>query len=119
MNNLDKIIIRDLLARGRIGISDAERIGQQDILVNAVLFTDTRKAAKTDSIDDCVNYSTMVKKILKLAEENKRKTVEAFAQDIADECLAHPLVRKVMIRVEKTSAVRFTRSVGVEIEREK
>lgn len=119
MNELDKIIIRDLLTRGRIGISDAERSAAQDILINAELFTDTRNAASSDSIEDCVNYSTIAKKILTLAENNRRKTVEAFAQDIADLCLSHELVRKVKIRVEKTSAVRFTKSVGVEIEREK
>ena len=116
---LDKIIIRDLLTRGCIGISEAERSAQQDILVNVVLYTDTAQAARSDSIEDCVNYSTMAKKIVKMAAENKRKTVEAFAEDLADMCLAHDLVRKVMIRVEKTSAVRFTKAVGVEIEREK
>ena len=116
---MDKIIIRDLLTRGRIGISEAERSASQDILVNAELFTDSRKAASSDSIEDCVNYSTIAKKILALAENNRRKTVEAFAQDIADLCLAHDLVRKVKVRVEKTSAVRFTKVVGVEIEREK
>jgi len=116
---LDKIIIRDLLTRGHIGISDSERAGAQDILVNAVLFTDTRKAAESDSIDDCVNYSTIAKKILKLSESNMRKTVEAFAEDIAAECLSHGLVKRVIIRVEKTSAVRFAEAVGVEIERSK
>ena len=116
---MDKIIIRDLQARGPIGITDEERMSPQDILINAELFTDTRKAAETDSIDDCVNYSTVTKKILKLAAENRRKTVEALARDIADMCLENELVKKVLIRVEKTSAVRFTKSVGVEIERSK
>ena len=116
---MDKIIIRDLQARGPIGITDEERMSPQDILINAELFTDTRKAAETDSIDDCVNYSTVAKKILKLAAENRRKTVEALARDIADMCLENELVKKVLSRVEKTSAVRFTKSVGVEIERSK
>ena len=116
---MDKIIIRNLLTRGCIGISEKERAGQQDILVNAVLYTDTSKAAGSDSIDDCVNYSVVAKKIIQMAAENRKKTVEAFAADVAEMCLAHPLVSKVMIRVEKTSAVRFTEAVGVEIEREK
>ena len=117
--DLDKVIIRNLLARGPIGISETERLAPQDILINAELYTDTKKAAETDSIEDCVNYSTIAKEIFKLAAENKRKTVEAFAQDIADQCLSNVFVSKVVIRVEKTSAVRFTKSVGVEIERTK
>ena len=116
---MDKIIIRDLSARGRIGISERERAGVQDILINVVMYTDITKAADTDLIDDCVDYSAMVKKILKLAECNTRKTVEAFTQDIADLCLEHELVKKVKVRVEKTSVVRFVQGVGVEIEREK
>ena len=116
---MDKVIIRDLLTRGPIGISSEERAHSQDILVNAVLYTDTRKVAETDSIEDCVNYSTIAGKITKLAENNQRKTVEAFTRDIADMCLEHPLVKKVVVRVEKTSAVRFAKAVGVEIEREK
>ena len=116
---MDKVIIRDLLARGPIGISDTERTAPQDILINVELYTDTKKAAETDSIEYCVNYSTIATEILRLASENKRKTVEAFAQDLADLCLSHVLVSKVVIRVEKTSAVRFTKAVGVEIERTK
>ncbi len=116
---MDKIIIRDLLARGCIGISDKERAAQQDILINVILYTDTRKAAKSDSISDCINYSTISKQILQLAEKNRRKTVEAFAEDIANDCLSNDKVARVMVRVEKTSAVRFTKAVGVEIEREK
>lgn len=116
---MDKIIIRDLLTRGPIGISDKERSQPQDILINAVLYTDTCKASVTDSIEDCVNYSTIVKNIITVAEKNTRKTVEAFADDIASLCLEHTMVKKVVVRVEKTSAVRFTKAVGVEIEREK
>ena len=116
---MDKIIIRDLQARGAIGISESERSRPQDILINAVLFTDTRKAGMSDSIDDCVNYSIIARQILDKAEINQRKTVEAFAEDVAGICLEHPLVTKAVIRVEKTSAVRFTGAVGVEIERSK
>ncbi len=118
-NDLDKIIICDLLTRGPIGISEEERSRPQDILINVTLYADTRRAAQSDSIEDCVNYSTVAGKIIKLAEGNKRKTVEAFAQDIADLCLDYSQVQRVLVRVEKTSAVRFTKSVGVEIEREK
>lgn len=116
---MDKVIIRDLVTDISIGITNAERSIPQKILINAELFTDTVKAAQTDSIEDCVNYSTMTKKIISLAGKNKRKTVEAFAQDIADLCLSHKLVRSVKIRVEKTGAVQFTKAVGVEIVRGK
>ena len=114
---MDKVIIKDLLVRGIIGINDWERKRAQDILINVTLFTDTRRAAETDSIADCVNYSTMSKKIQAHAESAERLTVEALANDLVRICFEDQGVRKVIIRVEKPGAVRFARSVGVEIER--
>ena len=114
---MDKVIIKDLLVRGIIGVNDWERNRPQNILINIILFTDTRPAALTDNLDDCVNYSTMSKKVLAHAETVNRLTVEALANDLARVCLEEKGVQKVIVRVEKPGAVRFAESVGVEIER--
>ena len=114
---MDKVIIKNLLARGIIGIHDWERKRAQNILINLALFTDTSSAAESDHIDDCVNYSTMSKKILAHAESANRETVEALANDLAKICFEDGGVQKVIVRVEKPGAVRFAESVGVEIER--
>lgn len=114
---MDKVIIRDLLARGVIGVNDWERKRPQDILINLTLFTDTKRAGETDNLEDCVNYSTMSKKVLARAESAGRLTVEALANDLAKICFEDKGVQKVIVCVEKPGAVRFARSVGVEIER--
>jgi FolB domain-containing protein len=114
---MDKVIIKDLLARGIIGVHDWERNRPQNIMINITMFTDTRRAAQTDSLDDCINYSTMSKKVLAHAETVNRLTVEALANDLARICLEQEGVQKVIVRVEKPGAVRFSESVGVEIER--
>jgi FolB domain-containing protein len=114
---MDRIIIKDLMARGIIGINEWERETLQEILINIVLFTDTRQAAKTDDITASVNYRTVSKKALAHAEKARRFTVEALAEDIAQLCLHEANVMKVIVRVEKPGAVRFAQSVGVEIER--
>ena len=114
---MDKVIIKNLLARGIIGVHDWERKRAQNILINITLFTDTRRAAETDNLEDCVNYSTMSKKVLAHAESVNRLTVEALANDLAKLCLEQKGVMKVIVRVEKPGAVRFAKSVGVEVER--
>jgi len=114
---MDKVIIKNLLARGIIGVHDWERKRAQNILINITLFTDTHRAAETDDLKDCVNYSTMSKKVLAHAENINRLTVEALANDLAKLCLQENGVEKVIVRVEKPGAVRFAESVGVEIER--
>ena len=114
---MDQIFIRDLAARGIIGINDWERETPQEMVINIVLFADLRTAGESDDIRDSVDYSYIAKKILAHAETSRRLTVEALAADLARLCLDEPRVEKVRVRVEKPGAVRFSRSVGVEIER--
>ncbi len=116
---MDKTFIKDLLVRGIIGIRDWERQKTQDILINITVFSDMRQAAETDDIAYCVDYSALTKLVQAHAETAARLTVEALAQDLAGICLAQNGVQKVIVRVEKPGAVRFAKSVGVEIERSK
>jgi FolB domain-containing protein len=116
---MDKVFIKDLMVRGIIGISERERAQPQDIVINVTLFTDISKGGMTDDIEHCVNYRTVAKAIIKHIQVVSRYTVEALAEDIAGICLEAESVTKTTVRVEKPGAVRFSQSVGVEIEREK
>ena len=116
---MDQVFIRDLVARGIIGVNDWEREKPQEILINIVLFADLHEAGNSDNIRDSVNYRTVAKKVLAHSETAQRQTVEALAADIARLCFEESGVQRVRVRVEKPGAVRFSRSVGVEIERNK
>lgn len=113
----DRIEIRDLLLRGILGINPEEREKKQDILVNLTLFADLRQAGRSDDIADTPNYRTITKRVIEHVEQVGRFTVEALATNIARLCLEDPRVARVRVRVEKPGALRFARSVGVEIER--
>lgn len=115
---MDKVFIKDLLIRGVIGISEKERSQPQDIVINVTIYADFQKGGTSDKIEDCVNYRTVAKTIIAHVESASRYTVEALAEDISRICLAFKGVEKVKIRVEKPGAVRFSKSVGVEIIRE-
>jgi FolB domain-containing protein len=116
---MDQIFISDLVARGILGINDWEREKPQEIRINIILFSDVSTAGESDDIRDSVNYHTIARKVLAHAETAQRFTVEALAADLMRLCLEDPRVLKARVRVEKPGAVRFSRSVGVEIEREK
>lgn len=116
---MDQIFIKDLLIRGIIGINDWERENPQDILINISLFADFTEAGSNDDLERSINYRTVAKKVIKHTEEIKRFTVEALAEDIATICLTENRVESVRVRVEKPGAVRFAKSVGVEIERKR
>jgi FolB domain-containing protein len=116
---MDKVFIKNLVARGIIGVNDWEREQPQEILINITVFSDTRRAAASDNLSDCVDYSALAKKVQVHAETAARFTVEALANDLAEICLEQKGVEKAIVRVEKPGAVRFSASVGVEIERVK
>ncbi|MBN1681308.1 MAG: dihydroneopterin aldolase [Anaerolineae bacterium] len=115
----DKILIRDLLLRGIIGFNDWEREKRQDILINVTLFTDMRIPGQSDNPDDALNYRTITKAIINHVETASHLLVESLAAEIARICVVDHDAANVIVRVEKPGALRFARSVGVEIERER
>lgn len=114
---MDRIIIRDMLLHGIIGINDDERVNEQDILINLVMFADTRPAGASDNIKDAVNYRTIAKHIIRHVEASADFLVERLVSDIARIVLTEYDVERVIVRVEKPGALRFAESVGVEIDR--
>lgn len=119
ISTLDEIFISDLLVRGILGIHADERARKQDFFINLVLFADLRKASQSDDIRDTVDYEWIRSGVLKIAEESESRLVENLAERVASFCLAHPLVKRVRVRVDKPGALRFTRSVGFSLTREK
>ena len=113
----DQIQIKDLLLRTIIGVNEEERRNRQDVLINIILYADTRAASASDDIGDAVNYRTIAKRVIELVEGSRFYLVERLADEIAATCLQDPRVERVSARVEKPGALRFARSVGVEINR--
>jgi FolB domain-containing protein len=113
----DKIIIKDLLLRGIIGINPEERIKEQDILINMVIYADIRQAAQSDAIEDAVDYKSITKRVIGHVEASSNFLVEKLVTDIARIIITEFDVAKVQVRVEKPGALRFAQSVGIEIER--
>ena len=116
---MDRILITDLSARCIIGVNPDERREKQDVLVNLAIYADLRMAGQTDRLEDALDYRAIKKQVLALVEESHYYLVEALAEAIARACLADPAVLRVDVRVEKPSALRFARSVGVAITRER
>ncbi len=114
---MDKVFIKDLLARGVIGVYTWERQQPQDILINIVVEGDLGEAGQTDDLVRSIDYDSLAQKVLAHVGSSRRFTVEALASDIANICLADPRAIGVQVRVEKPGAVRFANSVGVEIYR--
>lgn len=117
MEGLDSIHIRDLLQRCIIGIYDEERCEKQDVVINITLHADLRKAGQTDNIEDTVDYKAIKKKVIAMVDGSSYLLVERLAEHIAEICLDDSRVRQADVRVAKPGALRFARTVEVDITR--
>lgn len=113
----DRLLIKDLLVRGIVGLNDWEREKKQDILINLTVFVNTRAAAASDDVEDSLNYRTLTKAIIRYVEDSSHYLVESLATAIARIAIMEFGAEGIQVRVEKMGALRFARSVGVEIER--
>jgi dihydroneopterin aldolase/D-erythro-7,8-dihydroneopterin triphosphate epimerase len=114
---MDRILIEDLAVRCIIGVNAEERREKQDVMINVALSADLSKAGRSDDFGDAVDYRSIKKRILSMAEASQFYLVEALAERVAEICLENPLVEQAQVTVEKPSALRFARSVGVQITR--
>ena len=109
------IYITDLHLRAVIGTNDWERDVKQDLLINMRIDYDAAKAFKTDKIQNTVNYKALTKEIIKLVESSEFFLLESLANKILKIVLQKPLVKHVTVRVDKPQALRFAKSVAVEV----
>lgn len=116
---LDRIHIRELGARCIIGIYPHERENKQEVLISICLYADLRLAGQSDRIEDTVDYKRIKRSVLDMVEASSFNLVERLAQRVAEICLETPNVRRVDVSVDKPGALRFAKSVAVEITRER
>jgi FolB domain-containing protein len=116
---MDRILISDLRARCIIGINDEERREKQDVVINLALTADLRTPGRSDRFEDTVDYRALKKRIVSMVEGSQYHLIEALAERVAEICLEHPAVQQVQVRVDKPFALRFARSVAVEISRKR
>ena len=113
----DTVFVRDLLIRGIIGVNDWEREQKQDIVINLSLSVDARAAGESDDVADVLNYRTLTKRIIAHVETAEPYLVEALAHQIARIAIVDFGAARTKVRVEKPGALRYARSVGIEVHR--
>jgi D-erythro-7,8-dihydroneopterin triphosphate epimerase len=115
----DKIFIKDLLLRCIVGIKPEEREKKQDVVINLNLYGDLRRAGRSDEIGDTIDYASLKKRVIELVEGSSFHLIEKLAEAVAGVCLDDPRVARVDVEIEKPGALRFARTVGVAITRER
>ena len=108
-----RVFVRALRIEAQIGVYDHEHGRGQPLVIDVQLDI---AAAHCEHIADTVNYESIVAMARAVAAERHWKLVEAFAERLAESCLADDRVERVLIRIEKPEALApDAAAAGVEI----
>lgn len=110
------IRIEDLLLRTIIGFNSWERDKKQDIQINLYMEFDAAKAVETDTVENTLDYKKIKKSIIKLVESSSFNLLETLAHRILETVASDEKVLYAEVKVDKLHALRFARSVSVEMQ---
>ena len=113
------IRIKNLRLRTIIGINDWERVEKQDIVINLELELDGIRAMETDRIEDTVDYKAVKEEVRTAVEASDFFLLERLAEEVVEVALRPALVQRVDLCVDKPGALRYARSMAVEMMRTK
>ncbi len=114
---MDIIFLRGLQIETIIGIYDWERETKQTVVLDIEMSTSIKKAAKSDSIDDALDYKAVSKRIISFVEESNFFLVESLSEEIAGIILSEFSVPWLRLTLNKKGAIRGASDVGIIIER--
>ncbi|MFH2201558.1 MAG: dihydroneopterin aldolase [Elusimicrobiota bacterium] len=103
---MDRITLRDIKCRCRIGVPAAERRKKQTLRIDAALETGLRRAGRSDDLRHSVDYFALERRLRETAESVERRLIERLAEDLARTALRFDRrIRAVTITVRKKPAL--------------
>lgn len=102
---MDQIRIDNLEVFAHHGVYEDEKKNGQLFYLNVVLYTDTRKAGKTDRLEDATNYGQVCHLLTQWMQEKSYDLLEAVAEMLAGKLLNFfPLIGGVDLEIRKPQA---------------
>ena len=115
------IRVKDLSLRTFIGFKPHEKKHKQDVLIQLEVEVETSMVEHNDDYqaEGFYDYRSMTKSVIKLVEESRFDLLEALTRKVLDEIMSNPLVKKAKVEIEKPHALRYSRTVSVEMSSER
>lgn len=100
--NYDEIRIENLEIFANHGVFPEETTLGQKFLISLTMYTNTRKAGKSDNLDESINYGEVSAFITKYTKEHPCKLIEAAAETLAEALLLrYPLLKGLTLELKK------------------
>jgi dihydroneopterin aldolase len=100
----DRLAVLGIEAIGHHGVFDFEKRDGQLFKVDLALGLDTRPAARSDDLQDTVDYGSLVAAVKKAIEHDPVDLIETLAERIAGVCLTDTRVEWAEVTVHKPDA---------------
>ena len=114
---MDIIFLGGLEIETIIGIYDWERETKQKIILDIEMAFDIKNAARSDDIEDTLDYKAVSKSVIAFVENSNFFLVEKLAEEITQLILNDFNVPWVKLTLNKKGAIRGASDVGIIIER--
>jgi dihydroneopterin aldolase len=99
------IELRGILLHGFHGVLEHERAAGQRFLVDVELDLESEQAARSDLIEEAVDYRAVVSRVREVSDARAYRLLEALSAAIADALLADLPVVAVRVRVREPDVV--------------
>ena len=99
------IELQGILLHGYHGVLDEERRDGQRFIVDVALDLEHEQAARTDEIEEAVDYRQVVARVREISDARAYHLLEAFSAALADALLEDFPVSAVRVRVRKPDVV--------------
>jgi dihydroneopterin aldolase len=101
MASEDKIILHNMVFRGRHGVHPAERELGQRFEIDIELGLDLSQAMTSDALPDTVDYSRLYAIVREEVEDHQYQLIEALAGAMVRRLMAELPITSVLVRVRK------------------
>jgi dihydroneopterin aldolase len=99
------IELNGIVLHGFHGVLEQERRDGQRFLVDVELDLEHEQAARSDRIEDAVDYRGVVARVRQVSDDRAYHLLEAFAAAVAEALLRELPVHAVRVRVRKPDVV--------------
>lgn len=118
--NSDILFIYGLRVDTIIGIYDWEKQAEQPLFFDIELTTRLIDSAKSDEINDTVNYKTVSDDVIEWVQASRFELIETLAEQLCAHLFKrYPKIQEIALTLSKPHAVIAAQAVGLKIRRQR
>lgn len=114
---MDIVYLHGLKCECTIGVWEWEKAITQTLVLDIDIATDVTKAANNDDLKKALDYQAIAEHVKAYAKDNTFELIETLAERLSVSILSEFDTPWVRIKLDKSTAVKGVKNVGVVIER--